>query len=263
MTLPDITPLEGDVLNTVRQIYQAGQSLPNPPNPGVFSVAGYLEPGAFMDDLGDGTANFADLPDAAALNDLLFYYVSTTLPTGGNSFQSGGALATDLDWNSGDLLDPALADPSLCPNGLSPLECELEVNRPAVVFLFVGRRDVQTGMPLEEFQANLESIIEVTIDRGVIPILATIPGDLALYPDLPQYNTVIAQLADENDLPLLNVARLAATRTQPAVVSDLMLTDPGTGDEFSQGVLEAYGVPARNLAALRLLQALRLNVPIP
>jgi hypothetical protein len=233
------------------------------PNPGVFSVAGDIPPSAFLGDLGDGTADFADLANAAELNDLVFYYISTPLPVGGNSFQSGGALSTNSNWTTNDLLNPSNADPSWCPGGLSPLECEIEVNHPAVIFLFVGRNDVLYGVPVDQFRSELDTAIQIIMKRGVIPVLATLPGDPASYPGLAEYNSALIKLADHYHLPLLNVARLAASTSVPSVNPDLTLTSPGTGDVFGEAERSTYGVPLRNVVSLTLLQALRVNVPIP
>jgi hypothetical protein len=43
----------------------------------------------------------------------------------------------------------------------------------------------------------------------------------------------------------------------------MQLTSSGAGDQFTPAELSTYGVPNRNLIALRMLQQLRLNVPIP
>ena len=118
--VPNISPIEGPIANTARDIYSQGQSMSPPANPGVFSVAGDTPPAEFLGDLGDGEANFGNLDDAAALSDLVFYYTSTGLPVGGNSFQNGGALSTHTDWHARDLLDPGRADPGYCAGGESP-----------------------------------------------------------------------------------------------------------------------------------------------
>ncbi len=146
-------------------------------HPGIFSVAGNTPPNEFLADMADGAADFDGLQDANDLNALLFYYVSTPLPIGGNSFQSGGALASNQNWRAGDLLDPALSDPNWCQPGETPLNCELRVNRPTVLFVFVGRNDVLLNTPPDQFQAALDQIVQVSIQQGAIPVLVTIPGD--------------------------------------------------------------------------------------
>ena len=261
--IPNISPIEGPILNTARSIYAQGQAMTPPVNPGVFSVAGDTPPAQFLGDLADGEANFGDLQDAAALSDLVFYYTSTSLPVGGNSFQNGGALSTGADWRASDLLDPGRANPGVCAGGESPLACEIRVNRPAVIFIIVGRNDVLNNTPLDEFEADMATIVETAIAGGTIPILTTIPGDPAVAPQLQQYNSAIVQIADDADIPLLNVWRRVASNAPGGVNPDLTLTSSGVGDQFVPGELDIYGAPNRNLIALRMLQQVRANVPIP
>ncbi len=261
--IPNISPIEGPIANTARDIYSQGQSMSPPANPGVFSVAGDTPPAEFLGDLGDGEANFDNLDVAAALSDLVFYYTSTGLPVGGNSFQNGGALSAHPDWHARDLLDPGRADPGYCAGGESPLACEIRVNRPAVMFIIVGRNDVLNNTPLDEFDDALTAIVDTAIAGGTIPILTTIPGDPAVVPQLHQYNSVIVQAAEEAEVPLLNVWRRVANNAPGGVTPDLRLTSSGVGDQFTNNELNNYGVPNRNMVALRMLQQVRVNVPIP
>ena len=257
------SPIEGDIQQTVRSIYRQGQDNATT-NAGVFSVVGDTPPGQFLAELGDNAAEFNGLEDAAALSDLLFYYVSTPLPTGGNSFQTGGALASSPNWRAQDLLDPALADPDLCQAGKSPLACELRVNQPSVIFVIVGRNDVLFNTPVDQFQAALDQIIQTAASQGTIPVLMTIPGDVTIYPNLPVYNTLIVRAARQNNIPLTNLwRRLNGVGPSTVDPGSLMLTSSGVGDQFTEAELATYGVPVRNLAALRMLQQLQLAVPIP
>ncbi len=256
---PYLTPIENDVLDTIRNTYQSSGGNTNP---GVFSTVGDTPPSLFLSELGDGSANFADLSDATELNDLTFYYNSTALPTGGNSFTSGGLLASNTDWRVSDLLDTALADPAYCQSDETPLHCELRVDQPAVVFVIVGRNDLINGTSPDEFQATLDSVISEIIDWGAIPVLATIPGDPNVYPALAQYNEAILTLANDYDIPVINSAR-AINELGPAGLNpDLTPSSPGYNDTFGPGERQ-YGEVIQNLLALRMLQQIRLNVPIP
>jgi hypothetical protein len=260
--LPLVTSIEGDVLNTLRSIYQSGQGMSPAPNPGIFSAVGDVPPGQLMADLGDGTGDFGDLADAGELGNLVFYYVSTALPEGGNSFQSGGALGSNPNWRAADLLDPANADPSFC-SGASPLECELTVNQPAIVFVMVGRNDVLSGTPLDQFQNSLQTIVQTIVNHGAIPVLTTIPGDPAAVPAINDYNSVIATIAADDHLPLINVWRWAMSASNTMIAPDLTLTSPGPTDQFTRDALDNFGAPGRNLLILRELVAIKNAVPIP
>jgi len=142
------------------------------------------------------------------------------------------------------------------------VDCELRVDQPAVVFVIVGRNDLINNTSPDEFEANLDSVIEKIVDRGAIPVLATVPGDPNVYPLLAQYNEAILGLADDYDIPVINSAR-AVNELGPAGLNpDLTLSSPGYSDTFGQGERQ-YGEPLQNLLALRMLQQIRLNVPIP
>jgi hypothetical protein len=234
-----------------------------PANPGIFSVVGDTPPGQFMRDLADSDGNFEGLGDASQLSDVVFYYATATLPVGGNSFLSGGVLASDATWRIADLLNPALANPSVCQPDETPLACELRANQPSIVFIIVGRNDIIANTPVDQFEANLVTVIQTTIQSGAIPILTTVPGDPAAYPNLNDYNVAIARAALDRNLPLINVW-LKMTEVGPSTVNpDLTLTTSGQGDQFTPQQLNTYGVPNRNLLALRTLFILRRQVPIP
>lgn len=264
LEVPYLTPIKDEVLDTVRGIYQAGQVLPSPVNPGVFSVVGNVPPStALLADLGDGSADFGTLADAVELSDLVFYYVSTPLPGGGNSFTGGGALASDTAWRIADLMESLPADAGPCLAGESPLVCELRVNRPAVVIVIVGHNDLSANTPLEEFQTSYEALIQTSIDMGVIPVLTTIPGDPASLPLLQDYNAAIVTLAEDYQVPVVNMWRSINDIAPLGLNLDLTLTTAGTGDVFGDAELNGFGAPRRAVLLLRALQALRAEVPIP
>jgi hypothetical protein len=261
--IPDVVPVKGDIQNTARQIYRHGQSVTPAANPGIFSAAGDTPPGQFLADLGDGAA-FDGLNDSSDLGALLFYYAGTTLPVGGNSFQGGGLLASNQNWRASDLLDPSQSDPNWCQSGETPINCELRVNRPSVLFVVVGRNDVLQNTPQDQFQTALDQIVQVSIKQGAIPVLATIPGDPNRYPALPVLNTAIVNVAEHYHLPVINLWR-RIDRVGPTAIdpNNLTLTTSGVGDQFTGAELNTYGVPNRNLLVLRMLQEIRTKVPIP
>ncbi|GIV81783.1 MAG: hypothetical protein KatS3mg051_1137 [Anaerolineae bacterium] len=178
--LPNVSPVEGDVLKTARDLY--GRGLNQGMNPGVFSVVGDTPPAEFLGDFADGQGDFGTLKDAAELSEVVFYYSSTPLPTGRNSFDGGGALASDPNWRAGDLLNPALASGNFCA-GETPLACELRVNRPAVVFVVIGRNDVLGGTPVDQFEAQVEEIVRTIAGGGRDPGADDDPRSAGSVPD--------------------------------------------------------------------------------
>src|SRR5690606_818917 len=256
MELPAVAPIDDDVRDEVRDIYREGRSMDPPVNPRIFSVIGSTPPQAFLGDFADAQANVNERPDAEELAEVIQFFAEGELPIGGNAFQSGGALASGQNWRAADLLDPARSDPNVCQQGELPITCELRVNRPAVAFLDVGRADLIAGTPVDQFEAQLERIVDGTISHGAIPVLMTIPGDPNAVPNLAAYNTVIAEMAEEKDLPLLNIWRSIMERIPNTVNPDLTLTSSGVGDQLTSAEINTYGVPMRNLIVLRQLYTL-------
>ena len=259
--LPNVSPVEGDVLKTARDLY--GRGLNQGMNPGVFSVVGDTPPAEFLGDFADGQGDFGTLKDAAELSEVVFYYSSTPLATGRNSFDGGGVLASDPNWRAGDLLNPALAWGNFCA-GETPLACELRVNRPAVVFVVIGRNDVLGGTPVDQFEAQVDEIVRTIGQFGAIPVLTTIPGPPDQYPPLNAYNSAIVRVAERYHLPLANFWRPIQRNLGAAGVDGaLRPTSPGANDLLTDDVRDQYGVPLRSLLALRTLRQLQVNVPIP
>jgi hypothetical protein len=133
-----------------------------------------------------------------------------------------------------------------------------------VLIVVVGRNDVLLNTAPDQYQAALDTVVQKAIQRGAIPVLVTIPGDPNRYPALNTLNTVIVRVAEQYDLPLINLWR-RIDRVGPSAydASFLTLTTSGVGDQFTEAELNTFGAPNRNLLVLRMLQQLRLNVPIP
>ena len=55
---------------------------------------------------------------------------------------------------------PATPTRSACQAGEAPLNCELRVNRPSIMFIIVGRNDVIANTPVDQFAANLDTVID-------------------------------------------------------------------------------------------------------
>src|SRR5262249_41698707 len=68
------------------------------------------------------------------------------------------------------VLDSTWTDPALC-QGMSPLECEYNLNKPSVALINLGLVDTQSGNSLARYTSDLQTIIDITIQHGIIPIL--------------------------------------------------------------------------------------------
>ncbi len=105
-------------------------------------------------------------------------------------------------FNAASVLLPLWADPSACNSGETPLECEVRIHNPSIIIIslevwFKGRTP-------ETYANYLRQIIEYSISKGVLPVLATkadnVEGDHSI-------NLTIAQLAYEYDIPMWNFWR--------------------------------------------------------
>ncbi len=240
--VPELPDLSGDVLATVQALYTAG-------SPNVFMVVG--DTPNLLNDAGDGVY---DLSGAGDLQDTLNVYLNQPLEDG-NVLNRGNA-AADENWKTGDLINPG-NNPEGCTES-NPVACALTAYQPSVVVVMVGRNDVLESTPLAAFETNLQLIVQTITSRGAIPVLVTIPGASV---QVDPYNQAIANFAANNNLPLWNLWRSVPLEQ---VNSDLTLTSSGDGQNalLTAENLANYGTVKRNEMLLRLLKALRENVPL-
>ena len=161
--------------------------------------------------------------------------------------------------NSAGLLTTLWTDKP-CQSNEDLLDCEYRLNRPSFAFIAIGTNEAyylhnQPG----EFEHNLRTILDDTIAKGIVPILATkadnVEGDESV-------NATIAQLAQEYQVPLWNFWRAAQPLPKHGLilpehlstVSYLNFTDFSLPDSLE------YGMQVRNLTALEMLDFLRQNL---
>jgi Tol biopolymer transport system component len=102
-------------------------------------------------------------------------------------------------FNVASVLSPIWADLEVCQKGELPLLCEFRLHRPSIVF--ISMETWFEGRTPEVYAGYLRQIIELSLDHGAVPILATkadnVEGNHSI-------NATIAQLAYEYDIPLWN-----------------------------------------------------------
>ena len=120
------------------------------------------------------------------------------------------------------VLSPLWADPHACLPGENPLDCELRITRPIIVFVRMERW--WDGRRAEQYEVLMRRILDDIIAHGAVPILATkadnVEGNNSL-------NLTTTRLAYEYDLPLWNF--WAAVQSMPA---HGMETNPPHNDGF-------------------------------
>lgn len=232
-----------------RQIFLAGQSMGNRRN--VFSKVGdsMTHTPTFLDDIGNGRAawhSYSNLSPAAG-------YFSSEKARSGNSFNNY-SLAAYAGWTAADLLNPAKSDGSC--GGSAPIDCEYQNVKPSVAIILIGTNDATGYTPLDVYQANLNRIVEVLSEKGVIPVLNTIPWNS--YNDSGPYNAVIVATARTYDVPLIDLYSAMEKALNHGVAGDgVHPTIPPDGNtaNFSYENLQ-YGATIRNLVTLQMLDAL-------
>lgn len=252
--LPEITPA---LAESLRAIYRDGLAKGN--NPRVFAKLGdcMTENEYFLVPLSAGRY---ELGDYAALKPTLEHFLGVpTRANGGrpwdkDSFATVG-LASAGGFNVAGPLDPTWSNPEWCAADESPLQCELRVSKPAFAVVMFGTNDVNTT-DLATYDFYLRTIISQTLDAGVIPILNTFPTRPENPDKTRQLNQIVAKVAQDYGIPLVNLNRaLAALPNQgvdPKDTTHLTVPPDGRVDIFSGEHLR-YGFTVRNLVTLQAL----------
>ena len=91
-------------------------------------------------------------------------------------------------------------DPEQCGATETPLDCELRVYQPSVMFINLGT-NWKENASLENYEKYLREIIETLLAQGVIPILSTKADNIE---GGHRINALTAALASEYQIPLWN-----------------------------------------------------------
>jgi hypothetical protein len=172
----------------------------------------------------------------------------------GNSFVHD-SLAARTSWRAEHVLDPSKAR-SPCDPGESPLACEFRIVRPAIAVIMLGTNDAmaETG----DYRETMRKIIVFSLNRGIIPILTTIP--VLTGKNVDPYNTAIRDLAVLWDIPLIDLSAALAYLPNHGLGPDgihLSWVEPAV---FEPRYLK-HGMTARNLLTLQALDAVWRSYP--
>ncbi|MBE7512543.1 MAG: hypothetical protein HS103_06990 [Anaerolineales bacterium] len=239
---------------TTRELFRKGQTLGSRAD--VFSIAGDSISASplFIPALGRG----ADLGAyRAELEPTLQRYLAGNARGGQNSFLNP-PIAAGNGWGADRILQAGFANPTLCGND-SPLVCELKNVRPAVMVIMIGTND-SGGVAPEEYTQNLRRIVEITMERGTIPILSTIPPKLlgAWHTErVTLWNNIIRGMAYQYEIPLWDYWFALQSLPNQGISGDGVHPsappDGATGRFTAQNL--AYGYTVRNLGLLHMLRA--------
>jgi hypothetical protein len=241
---------------TARAIYQAGIAAGH--NSRVFSKLGdcMTENPYFLVTFSQGQYDLGQYGDLQAVLD---HYKGVPARSGGwdkDSFATVG-LASASGFNVAAPLDATWADPKWCHGGESPAACEYRVASPSVALIMFGTNDV--GLTdAASYDFFLRSLIEQTVDSGVLPLLSTFPTR----PEDPGksllLNQIVVKVAQDYDIPLINLNRalepLPNHGVNPADTIHMSVPPDGRVDRFTDDDLQ-YGFTMRNLVTLQALAA--------
>jgi uncharacterized protein YgiM (DUF1202 family) len=211
----------------------------------------------FLYGFGEGKQNLG--PYGYLQETIDFFTQVSPRPGVANSF-TNASVAASTAFNAAAVLDPIWADRNLCQPGESPLECEYRLIRPAVSIIMLGSVDMQI-YDVNQFRTYLNQIVQITLDRGIIPVLTTFPNRPDFYWEASeQFNAVIREIAAQRGLPLIELRTPALALPSYGVTDDKFHLSNG-GDPYNfNGDQNAWGVTLRNFLTLQMLDQLRRTV---
>ncbi len=176
----------------------------------------------------------------------------------GNAFTNVSA-AAGVGWTAAAVLLPEFADPAQCLPDEIPLACEYRRIDPAFALIMFGTNDVGY-VPEIDYQHNLERIVQLSIDAGVVPVLSTIPPRAGYEEKVMRFNQIVREVASQYDIPLWDYHYTMAVHSQTSLAFDGVHPSlPARGHDdvavFKPANLP-YGYVLRNLSALYVLDAL-------
>ncbi|MDR3573406.1 MAG: hypothetical protein P4L50_06085 [Anaerolineaceae bacterium] len=231
-------PVIPTVSDTARAIYARGQKAGN--NPDAFSKVGDCESRTqwFLTDF-DKIPPTYTLGPYTDLQPVIEYFKGS---------YARMSVASLPGFTAASVLTPLWADPKQCNRSETPLSCEYRLHRPSFALIMLGTNDVPH---IDKFEPNMRTIIEFTIDQGIVPILVTkadnLEGDKRI-------NATIAELANEYDIPLWNFWRAVQGLPNGGLQSDNAHLTFGTNNFANAASLQSAW-PVRNLTALQTLDA--------
>jgi hypothetical protein len=252
-------PLSEPVIAQIQAIFARGQLLGNQPD--VFAKVGdsITVSHHFLYGFGLGTYNLGDYDYLQPVID--FYGQATARDN--NSF-ANSSLAAVEGWGAWAALETGKGDEIACA-GQKPLECEYDWLRPSVALIMYGTNDV--GYRTEEaYYADLSAIVAISMERGIIPILSTIPNRPDEAERTVRFNEIVRLVANENAIPLMELYSATINLPNYGLTFDYVHPSaPSAEIGGATSLLPAnlqYGYTQRNLLALEALYAVMLSLDL-
>jgi len=149
-----------------------------------------------------------------------------------------------------------------CLPNETPLLCEYRTANPIAAFIMFGPNDLVINAP-EDYRQNMARIVEVSFEQGVIPVLMTFSSHPRhrFYARSLQYNNIIADLAEQYQVPLINVWLAARHLPEYGLEQDLVhLKNSGYQFiNFENDLVNRSGIALLNMLSLRFMHELRVT----
>jgi uncharacterized protein YraI len=248
-TVEGAPSVAGKISQRAIQIYRQGIQRGNSPN--VFSKV--------------GDSITANQPFLAVFHsrkyDLASYaYLQPTIDYYYDSF-GRNSLAASSAFNAAAVLSSIWADTSVCQPNESPLECEYRINRPSIAIIMLGSVDMQL-YSASEYEGYMNSIVQNTINHGVIPVLTTFPNRQDFHwNESVEFNDIIRRIASREQIPLIELRDPALALPDSGVKEDKYHLTQKDSDQiaFNQDEYQ-WALPLRDLLTLQMLDTIRRSV---
>jgi len=169
-----------------------------------------------------------------------YQYLQETIDDFQSSFSHKSVSVRD-GLSAPSALSPLWADPQVCRSDENPVQCELRLYEPMLVFINLGTV-WREGASADRYEVYLRQIVDLVIASGAVPILSTkadnVEGDHSL-------NLATARVAYDYDIPLWNFWAAADH-----------LPNHGLDPELNDIYLTPDAWDVRNFVALRTLDAI-------
>lgn len=246
-----LPPLSDLVVSKLKTIAMIGEARAN--NRYVFAKVGdsITVSDHFLNPIGDG---IYQLGDHTYLQPVINAFLQTPVREG-NSFNNPSVAAV-VGWAAFSALSPRVADLYQCQVGESPLVCEYRIIQPTIAFIMFGTND--TGYRTDdEYRHDMQTIIDRSMERGIIPVLSTIPPLPRRMDRVSAFNTILRDMAAANDLPIIDLAAALAGLPNDGLAWDNIHPSWPSADEDQSAYFTAenlrYGYTVRNLLTLQML----------
>lgn len=180
-----------------------------------------------------------------------YAYLQPTIDYYAGSFGRYG-VSVRVGLHSWSVFDPLWADKDYCLANEDLLTCELRLNNPSVVIIFLGSNDA--GSP-GGFDFNYRQIVDNLVGQGIVPILAT-KADRFEGPDNVN-NEIIRQIAVDFQVPLLEFDLLADTLPGRGLSPDNIHLTYLEPLDYTVPEMFTLGYPVHNLASLMIIDEVR------